>query len=426
VVLDVVYNHQGPDGSCLTRFSRDYFTDRYRTEWGSAFNFDGEHSEPVREFILANAAYWIDEFHLDGLRLDATQSIYDSSAEHITAAVTRQVRRSARGRSTIVVAENEPQDTRLALPVERNGYGMDALWNDDFHHSARVALTSRTEAYYTDYRGTPQEFISTAKWGYLYQGQFYEWQRKRRGTSSLRLNPENFIIFIQNHDQIANSGRGERIHRLTSPGKYRAMTALLLLMPGTPMLFQGQEFAASGPFLYFADHAAPVAGYVNKGRKEFLAQFKSLAPGEVQALLADPVDPDTFERSKLDFSERERNAEALALHKDLLRLRRDDPVFRTRQAGGVDGAVLGPEAFVLRYFEENGDDRLLIINFGLEQDLIPAPEPLLAPPANKQWEILWSSEDFRYGGSGTAALDPVGRWRLPGEAALVMKPRESV
>jgi maltooligosyltrehalose trehalohydrolase len=200
------------------------------------------------------------------------------------------------------------------------------------------------------------------------------------------------------------------------------MTALLLLMPGTPMLFQGQEFAASGPFLYFADHASPVAGYVNKGRKEFLAQFKSLAPGEVQAVLADPGDPDTFERSKLDFSERERNAGALALHKDLLRLRRDDPVFRTRQAGGVDGAVLGPEAFVLRYFEENGDDRLLMINFGLEQDLIPAPEPLLAPPANKQWEIIWSSEDFRYGGSGTAALDPGGRWRLPGEAALVMKP----
>jgi maltooligosyltrehalose trehalohydrolase len=262
VILDVVYNHQGPDGSYLTRFAKEYFTDRYRTEWGSAFNFDGEHSEAVREFILANAAYWIDEFRLDGLRLDATQSIYDASPDNIMAAITRTVRASSGGRGTIVIAENEPQDTKLALPVERNGYGMDALWNDDFHHSARVAITSHNEGYYTDYRGKPQEFISVAKWGYLYQGQFYEWQRKRRGTSSLGLNPQNFIVFIQNHDQIANSARGERIHRITSPGRFRAMTALFLLMPGTPMLFQGQEFSASAPFLYFADHVSPVADYV--------------------------------------------------------------------------------------------------------------------------------------------------------------------
>ncbi len=423
VVLDVVYNHQGPDGSYLLHFSRDYYTDRYVTEWGSAFNFDGKNSGPVREFILANAAYWIQEFHLDGLRLDATQSIIDNSREHIVAAVARKAREAANGRPLIVTGENEPQDAALALPLERGGYGLDALWNDDFHHSARVALTGTTQGYYADYRGAPQEFISAAKWGYLYQGQFYEWQQKNRGTSSLWLKPENFIVFIQNHDQVANSARGERIHQLTSPGRYRAISALMLLMPGTPLLFQGQEFAASSVFLYFADHKADVAGFVKKGRKQFLAQFQGLATNEMQRVLPDPANCETFKRSKLDFSERERHAWALALHRDLLRLRREDPVFRVQQCRSVDGAVLDAEAFVLRYFEREGDDRLLIVNLGRDLDYRPAPEPLLAPPQNKQWEMVWSSEDLKYGGSGAMPVESGGRWRIPGQAAVVTKPK---
>ena len=421
VILDVVYNHQGPDGSYLARFSEDYFTDRYQTEWGSASNFDGRNSGPVREFIIANGGYWIEEFHLDGLRIDATQSIFDRSPEHIVAAVAKQVRTSARGRSTIVVAENEPQDARIALSPDRGGQGLDALWNDDFHHSARVALTGGTEGYYADYRGTPQEFISAAKWGFLYQGQYYEWQQKRRGRSSLWLKPENFVIFIQNHDQVANTARGERIHRIASPGRYRALTALMLLMPGTPLLFQGQEFAASSPFLYFADHVPEVAELVRQGRKTFLAQFRSLAAPEMQAVLADPTDPRTFQRSKLDFSEREQNSEALTLHSDLLRLRREDTVFSVQRCRSVDGAVLAAEAFVLRYFEENGDDRLLVVNFGRALDLRPAPEPLLAPPQDKQWRILWSSEEVRYGGSGTAPVEDGGRWHIPAQAAVALR-----
>jgi maltooligosyltrehalose trehalohydrolase len=426
VVLDVVYNHQGPDGCYLPRFSQHYFTERYRTEWGSAFNFDGEHSGPVREFILANARYWIEEFHLDGLRLDATQSIFDnSSPEHIMAALTRTVRESAGERLAIVTGENEPQDAGLALSPDRGGFGLDGLWNDDFHHSARVALTGAAQAYYSDYRGTPQELISAAKWGYLFQGQHYQWQQKKRGTSSLWLKPQNFIVFIENHDQVANSAKGERIHQLTSPGRYRAATVLLLLMPGTPLLFQGQEFACSSPFLYFADLNPAVAGYVKKGRKQFLSQFQNLAAGDVQNFMADPADPAAFERSKLDFSERERNQKTLALHRDLLRLRREDPVFRVQRCRGVDGAVLGPEAFVLRYFEEQGKDRLLIVNFGREIDLRPAPEPLLAPPEKSSWQILLSSEDLKYGGSGTAPVESEGRWRIPGHATVVMKHRKN-
>lgn len=422
VVLDVVYNHQGPDGSYLHKFSGDYFTNRYKTEWGSAFNFDGDNSGPVREFILANARCWVDEFHMDGLRIDATQSMFDRSREHILTAVTREVRDAARNRATIVVAESEPQYATLALAVEKGGSGMDGLWNDDFHHTARVAATGITGAYYADYRGTPQEFISAVKWGYLFQGQYYEWQHKKRGTSSLWLKPENFIIFIQNHDQISNSGRGQRIHQLTSPGRYRALTALLLLIPGTPMLFQGQEFAASSPFLYFADHKIEISRLVKQGRKQFLAQFENLAAPEVQAFLADPVSSDTFLRCKLDFSDRERNRDALALHTDLIRIRREDPVFRMQQCRGVDGAVLGPEAFVLRFFEENGNDRLLIVNLGRQIDLRPAPEPLLAPPEGGGWDLFWSSEDLKYGGSGTAPVEREGRWHIPAQAAVVMKP----
>jgi maltooligosyltrehalose trehalohydrolase len=421
VILDVVYNHLGPDGNYLREFAEDYFTDSYTTDWGASINFGGAKAEPVREYFIANAGYWIDEFHLDGLRLDATQNIYDLSDDHILAAVTRRARSSARGRSIIVVAENESQETILIRAPERGGYGIDALWNDDFHHSATVAMTGRNEAYYTDYLGRPQEFISAVKYGYLYQGQWYKWQEWMRGTPSLKIPPSAFVNFIQNHDQIANSARGERCHQLTSPGCYRAMTALMLLAPGTPMLFQGQEFAASSPFLFFADHNEELAPLVRKGRAEFLAQFDSIATPLVQAILDNPCDVRTFERSKLDLSERERHSATYEMHRDLLRLRREDAVFGA-PAGGVDGAVLGAEAFVLRLFGEDDDDRLLLVNFGLDLNLTPAPEPLLAPPEGMEWRVLWSSEDPRYGGLGAPPLNADEKWLLPGRAAMALCP----
>jgi maltooligosyltrehalose trehalohydrolase len=430
VILDVVYNHLGPDGNYLKQFSEDYFTDPHCTDWGEAINFDDDNAGPAREFFVSNAGYWVDEFHFDGLRLDATQNIYDDSPDHILAAVTRRIREAARGRAVIQIAENEPQETRLVRPLEKGGYGIDALWNDDYHHSAMVAMTGRNEAYYTDYLGAPQEFISAIKYGYLYQGQFYKWQKKRRGTPALHLKPASFVTFIQNHDQIANSGRGQRCHELTSPGRYKALTALTLLAPGTPMLFQGQEFAASSPFFYFADHNPELAKLVCQGRAEFLAQFRSLATAELQACLPDPAEPETFERSKLDLAEREKHAEIYALHRDLLRLRREDGVFSAQRPRSLDGATLGEEAFVLRFFgpqaegvEEGADDRLLVVNLGRDLCLHPAPEPLLAPPAEMRWEVFWSSEDVNYGGTGTAQLDTPQGWRIPGHACVALKPR---
>ncbi len=423
VILDVVYNHLGPDGNYLTKYSPYYLSEKHTTDWGQGINFDDQQSGPVREFFRENAAYWIRDFHLDGLRFDATQDIHDESEPHILCEIGEAARRAASPRSIILVGENEPQDTRLLRPIAEGGYGFDALWNDDYHHTAIVALTGKADAYYTDYRGTPQEFISSAKYGYLYQGQWYRWQKKRRGASTLGLPRPAMINFIQNHDQVANSARGQRVHDLSSPGAYKAITALTLLMPGTPMLFQGQEFAASSRFLFFADHKPELAEKIREGRTEFLGQWRSLVLPEMRKCFDDPASPQTFERSKLDFSEAEKHAEIYALHRDLLRLRRGDPVFSLQGEKGIDGAVLSADCFVLRFFSENFEnDRLLLVNLGIDLDFNPAPEPLLAPPRSSHWAKLWSSDDPQYGGCGTAVLDSKENWKIPGRAAVALHP----
>ena len=426
VILDVVYNHLGPDGCVFSQYAQRYFTDRYKNEWGEALNFDGEHAAAVREYFACNGGYWVDEFHLDGLRLDATQSIHDASEDHIITEIGRRARERAGPRGVLLITENEPQNVRMVRPAEEGGHGLDAAWNDDFHHSAVVAMTGRSEAYYTDHRGSPQEFISAAKYGYLFQGQRYAWQKQHRGTPTFGISPAAFVNFIENHDQLANSGDGSRLHARTSPGRLRAVTALLLLIPGTPMLFQGQEFGASAPFLYFADHKPSLAADVERGRAEFVGQFLSLGAPEMQERLPVPHDPATFERCRLDWSEWETHAAAVRLHRDLLRLRRDVPVFAAQRAGGCDGAVLAPEAFALRFFGEAGDDRVLLVNLGPDLSAPSFPEPLLAPPAGSgEWRVSWSSEHPDYGGLGTPRVVSSEGWRIPGHAAFVLEPGAS-
>ena len=419
VILDVVYNHFGPDGNYLAEFSPDYFTERYTNDWGRAINFEGPRS--AREFFVENAAYWIGEFHLDGLRLDATQDVRDASTPHVLRDIVESARAAAGARGVYIIAENETQDTTLVRSPATNGYGLDALWNDDYHHTASVALLGRREAYYTDYTGSPQEFISCARFGHLYQGQWYRWQKKRRGTPGLDLCPSSFIVYLENHDQIANSGFGRRMHQLASPGRHRALTALTLLGPATPLLFQGQEFDASSPFLFFADQNEELREPIRKGRLEFLAQFPSLHDPSVQAVLPPPDAEDTFMRSKLDLSERSRHAEAYALHRDLLAIRQTDPVIAAAARRRPEGAVIAQQAFLLRYAGDAGNDRLLIVNLGSDLDLAPAPEPLLAPPAGRHWEPQWSSEAVAYGGQGTPPLRPHSTWHIPGEAAVLLR-----
>ena len=424
VILDVVYNHFGPDGNYIREFAPQFLSTIHKTEWGDPFNFDGPDSGPVREFFIANAAYWIDEYHLDGLRLDATQAIFDDSPSHVVAELTDRARAAgaAAGRSIFVMAENEAQDPSQVRPRDGGGCGLDAVWNDDLHHSARVALTGKNEGYFMDYCGSPQELVSAAKWGFLYQGQQYRWHNRRRGRPAFDIPRHRFVAFLENHDQIANSGRGYRVNQMTSPARFRAITAYLLLIPATPMLFQGQEYASTSPFLYFADHNPELSAAVFKGRREAMVRFRSQAGDEGMSLVPDPSDPKTFERSKLDYSERASRPEWLLLHHDLLALRKADPAFRS--ATTLDGAVLGPTAFVLRFFVPNDGDRLLIVSLGRDLHLNPAPEPLLAPPeAHLDWYPIWSSEAPKYGGHGTAPLDTEDNWYIPGEAAVVLAAR---
>jgi maltooligosyltrehalose trehalohydrolase len=302
-----------------------------------------------------------------------------------------------------------------------------------------VAMTGSDEAYYSGYRGTAQELVSSAKYGFLYQGQWYEWQLGRRGSAAYDIAPYHLINFTQNHDQVANAAAGLRAHQLTSPGRYRAITALLMLLPQTPMLFQGQEFAASSPFLYFADHNPDLAKLVRRGRSEFLGQFAHIAVPETSARLADPSAEATFTRCKLDWSEwgQGDHALALALVTDLIQLRRSDPTWRdlgddaTSDAAKlemiarrVDGAVLERDAFLLRYFGRTSDhDRLVVVNLGRRLRAEPLAEPLAAPPPDMLWRPIWSSESVTYGGFGTPPIDADnGGWWVPAECTVVLAP----
>lgn len=289
VVLDVVYNHVGPDGNYLDCFSKDYFTDRYETDWGRAINFNGPNSTQARNFFIQNACYWISEFHLDGLRLDATQNIYDAGPLHVLSEISGRSRRAAGDRRIVLIAENEPQDVTCLKPVEDSGYGLDAIWNDDFHHASRVALTGHREAYFTDYQGTAQELVALAKRGFLFQGQYYQWQKQPRGSWVTNELAAAFICYLQNHDQTANFPDGRRLPHLSNPAAYRTLTALLLLSPATPLLFMGQEFGASAPWVFFADHEGDLARTVFAGRREFLVEFPSYGTPEAQEIVPDPA-----------------------------------------------------------------------------------------------------------------------------------------
>jgi maltooligosyltrehalose trehalohydrolase len=424
VVLDVVYNHFGPAGNYSSRFSSYYTSGKHHTEWGSAINFDDKGAGPVRDFVTENAAYWIREFHIDGLRLDATQAIVDDSADHIVAELTRAARAAAGDRSIVVFSEDEKNRCNQIFPCEKGGWETDGLYNDDFHHACRVAATGNNEAYYRDFTGSPQELISAIRFSHLFQGQWNARHERVRGVPTGRIPAHHFIHQLQNHDQVANSARGLRTHLLTSPGRHRALTALLLLGPQTPMLFMGQEFGAATPFLYFADHEPELAELVHHGRREFMRQFPRIKSWSDVADLRRPAEEQTFLESKLNWDECQVNLHMVDLHRDLLRLRKTDATFSRQNRRAIEGSVIGPEAFVLRWLDdESGDDRLMLFNLGRDFDWHPVAEPLAAPPLGRQWSLIWSSEDPRYGGMGTPHFDGK-HWPVPGHAAAVFAARE--
>jgi maltooligosyltrehalose trehalohydrolase len=415
VILDVVYNHLGPSGNFLPEFSASYFA-THETEWGQGFNLDGECSEPVRHFMRENVRHWIDEYRFDGLRFDATQALHDTSPTHIVKELAAHGRETAAPRRIYASAENEPQDTSL-VRMGDGDLGVDSLWNEDWHHSAFVALTGRREAYFTDYRGTAGEFASMARANLLYQGQWYSWQKQPRGSDARRHPSAAFVCFLENHDQVANTGTGRRLHQFGDRAQWRALSTLLLLGPAVPLLFQGQEDAVEQPFAYFADHQEPLAGLVRKGRLEFLSQFPSLTSAEARERLPVPNDVSTFNACRLEWRETEAGREARRLYADLLALRQRDPVLSVvgTADASIDSSAPTVDVVLIRY-STSDSVRLLVINLG-PLTTSPMNDPLLAPGAGRGWELLFCSERSAYGGNGVDDSFDQGCWRLQAHCA---------
>jgi maltooligosyltrehalose trehalohydrolase len=318
VIQDVVYNHLGNEGNYLRLFG-PYFTDRHKTPWGDAINYDGPGSEGVREYVLENALYWICEYHMDALRLDAVQTIYDDSPKHILAEIKEKTSGLAKelGREVCVIAETDENDSKVLLPPERGGYGLDAFWSDDFHHAVHAYLTSERDGYYQDFCSLDQ-IAKALQEGYVFQGEQFSFWKRTRGTSAKDVALPQNVICIQNHDQVGNRANGERLTVLTSAVQRQAAAALLLLSPETPMLFMGQEYDERAPFLFFTSFGdSALVEAVRKGRQE---EFKEFAHRWVD--VPDPQDPATFHRSKLnwDLANPAEN-EMLKWYRDLIELR---------------------------------------------------------------------------------------------------------
>jgi maltooligosyltrehalose trehalohydrolase len=411
VIIDVVYNHIGPVGSVLHEFSDAYFSS-HDSDWGRGFNLDGPDSAPVRQFMRANVLHWLLDYHFDGLRFDATHAIVDRSSEHLVDELTRRGREACAPRRLYIVAENEAQDVAFLTREDRGLRGVDSTWNEDWHHSAFVALTGRREAYFTDYAGTAPEFAAMARWNLLYQGQWYTWQKNVRGTDARHCSPSAFVSFLENHDQVANTGFGNRLCHEVGPALWRAMTAALLLGPAVPMLFQGQERASTERFLYFADHDGDLAEAVRKGRQEFLAQFPSLRDDAVLRLMPAPSDEAAFHSCQINWRDTRQSADAERLHRDLLALRAHDPVLSALGTRDVEIATSAPtpSIVVLRYARDD-DERLILLNLG-PLTTLEMNDPLLAAPAGHTWSLTWCSEQADYGGHGVAEPFGEGSWRL--------------
>jgi maltooligosyltrehalose trehalohydrolase len=347
VLLDVVYNHLGPEGAYLSAYSPYYFSSRHTSRWGAAVNLDGEHSEQVRAFFIENALHWIHEYHVDGLRLDATHALVDGGSPHFLSELRARVHDQST-RPVILIAEDERNQATLIQRPPR-GYGLDAVWADDFHHQVRVALVGERDGYFADFTGTVTDLAATIRQGWFYTGQRAPRTGQPRGSDPSGLALSQFVFCVQNHDQIGNRAFGDRLHHSVGLDAYRAVSALLLLLPQVPLLFMGQEWAASTPFLYFTDHEPDLGRLVTDGRRREFAGFAAFSDPLTQLQIPDPQDPSTFTLSRLTWDERDAGAHPgiERLYRTLLDLRRNDPVFRDHGAT-VDAKAADERTIVLR------------------------------------------------------------------------------
>ena len=428
VILDAVYNHLGPEGNYLPAVtSGHYFTGRHHTPWGAAVNFDGRDAKPVREFVIHNALHWAHEYHVDGLRLDATHAIVDDSPTHLLAELVHRVRDSlGADRHFVFIAEDERNERKLLLPRDAGGFGLSAVWADDFHHQVRRLLAGDHESYFADYAGTVGEIVHTLRRGWFYEGQESRNHGRARGTPADGLPPAAFVHALQNHDQVGNRALGERLHHQVPLAAYRAAVALLLLSPYTPLLWMGQEWAATAPFLYFTDHPDELGRLVTEGRRREFGKFSVFADPAVRERIPDPQARETFTRSKLDWAERDQPPHdgILSLYRALLHLRHDHPALRRRDRDSFAVAELGSDALALRRKGEDGAAMLLVASFG-DSPVSVAPGSMdeTRSPDGMAWELHLCTEEGRFGGEAEGeltSLSPEGRLELRGPGAVVL------
>ena len=387
VILDVVYNHLGPEGCYLADFG-PYFTDRYVTPWGHAINFDGPDSDEVRRYFVDNALHWVTEYHIDGFRLDAVQAIFDSSPLHILdelgAAVHSQAQAS--GRPVLVMAESDQNDPRLVRPAERGGYNLDAMWNDDFHHAIHAYLTGERNGYYADFGGITS-LAKVLRKRFALDGCHSSYRRRRHGAAASDLPGNQIIVYIQNHDQAGNRPEGERLSALVTLERCRLAAALLLLSPYVPLLFMGEEYGETNPFLYFVDHGDPdLIDSVRLGRLREFARFSW--PGAS----ADPGNEVTFLNSHIDLDRAFTgpHAKLLQLYRDLIRLRRQEPALKP---GHSEYRVHDGDGWLVLDFQH--PQHPLLAAFNLTTSAVTAE--VMARPGG--WRQLFISDNRRYGGT---------------------------
>jgi maltooligosyltrehalose trehalohydrolase len=394
VLLDVVYNHLGPEGAYLPSFNEGFFTDRHVTPWGCGVNLDGPGSVMVRRFILDNACYWVREYHADGLRLDATHALIEDDQGAIVREIVNQTR-EVTARPVFIHAEDHRNLAPMVEDPALGGWGLEGVWADDFHHIVRVLLARDAHGYYADFRGTAHELARTIQHGWLFTGQPSTRSGQPRGSDASRVPMYRFVVCLQNHDQVGNRAFGDRLHERVPPEAWRAASALLLTVPMTPLLFMGQEWAASTPFQYFTDLEAALGEQVTEGRRREFAAFPDFSDEQARHSIPDPQARSTFESSRLRWDERAEPAHraVLELYRALIALRLDHPSALGASAGVAGDAVaLDDETIAVRR-ADGGDEFWVIVRFmsaGLV-DLTPATE--VRGEASAEWTVVLTTED---------------------------------
>jgi maltooligosyltrehalose trehalohydrolase len=347
VVLDVVYNHLGNEGNYLAKFG-PYFTHKHTTPWGDAINFDDRDCRHVREYIIENALYWIREYHIDGLRMDAVHAIKDDSPTHIIAGLRDRVQQFAAeaGREVTLVAESEENSPRYVRRREKGGYGIDGVWSDDFHHAAHALFTGEREGYYQDF-GNPRQLVKAINEGFVFQGQTFKFWNKPRGEKPGDMPREAHVICIQNHDQVGNRALGDRLTWLAPQSVRKILAALLLLAPETPLIWMGQEYDEDHPFQFFTDYGDPtLQKAVSEGRRNEFKHFKSFG-----SEFPDPQDPATFERSRLSWERTSEQQEMFDWYRHLIRLRKK--LYPRSEPRTAYAELLSPTSIEVRIPAEN-------------------------------------------------------------------------